>query len=188
MEKEQVQKLIERIRTGDNQVLGAIYTEYRKPFLRFAQSFNLEKEDLLDLYQDSILAFVDNIKNGKIDTLNSSLKTYIFSIGKYMAYKKLKRQAKMEQSPLDSKRLSLYMEEIEDNNEYDKEEIELFNTCFSKLGKQCQKLLKLYYYRGFTMDEIQKELAYDNYNVVKSQKSRCLKQLKLQVNNLKNES
>jgi RNA polymerase sigma factor (sigma-70 family) len=55
---------------------------------------------------------------------------------------------------------------------------EKIDEHFEQLGDKCQKVLKLFYYDGFTLEEIQKQLNYDNYNVVKSQKSRCLKTLK----------
>lgn len=187
MNKEQIHALIERIKKGDKTELGNLYAEYRKPFLKFASRFNLEREELLDLYQDSVIALMDNIHNGNIDTLESSLKTYLFSIGKFMAFKKLKRLDKMNETALDVDRLDQYVHEIETGNEFDKEEIALFKQSYMKMGKKCQEVLNLYYYRGFSHEEIQEVLGYDNYNVVKSQKSRCLKQLKSLVVNAKNE-
>jgi DNA-directed RNA polymerase specialized sigma subunit len=47
-----------------------------------------------------------------------------------------------------------------------------------KLGEQCQKVLTLFYYEEKKLDEIQSLLGYTNKDVLKSQKSRCLKQLK----------
>ncbi|WP_254097249.1 RNA polymerase sigma factor [Aquimarina sp. Aq107] len=55
---------------------------------------------------------------------------------------------------------------------------ELLRQHFKNLGKRCQEMLTLFYYRGLTIDEITESLGYENKNVVKSQKSRCLKSLK----------
>jgi DNA-directed RNA polymerase specialized sigma24 family protein len=38
--------------------------------------------------------------------------------------------------------------------------------------------LYLFYYRGMTLEDIQREMTYEAKDTVKSQKSRCLKQLK----------
>lgn len=184
MNRDQVHEIIEQLKNGDLSVLETIYIENRKPFLRFSSRYNLTKEELLDIYQDSILAFVDNVKNGKIESLESTLRTYLFSIGKYMIFKKMKVNERLEVLPPDLERLSLYVQEIEDGR--DKEEIALFNDCLKQLGKQCQELLRMFYYRGFDLEEIQEILGYDNYNVVKSQKSRCLKHLKTILNSKKN--
>lgn len=54
--------------------------------------------------------------------------------------------------------------------------------AFVTLGKKCKEILTLFYYRGFTLDEISETLNHDNKNVTKSQKSRCIKQLKEKVN------
>ena len=178
MDRDHVQQLIKRLKNGDSAVLETIYTKYRKPFLSFASRYNLDKEELLDIYQDSILALVDNVRNGKIETLDSTLKTYLFSIGKFMIFKKLKHLEVVNELPLDTNRLEHYANEIDNQRVYEQEELELFKKCFGQLGKQCQELLNLFYYRGYTLEEIQETLDYDNYNVVKSQKSRCLKHLK----------
>ena len=53
----------------------------------------------------------------------------------------------------------------------------------NKLGDQCKKVLELFYYEEKKLDEIQSILGYTNKDVLKSQKSRCLKQLKELIKN-----
>ena len=64
-----------------------------------------------------------------------------------------------------------------DGDEPNEMQIQL-QKAFVTLGKKCKEVLSLFYYRGYTIDEICTRLNYDNKNVVKSQKSRCIKQLK----------
>ena len=42
----------------------------------------------------------------------------------------------------------------------------------------CQKILELFYYQEKKLGDIVNALGYDNKDVVKSQKSRCIKQLR----------
>ncbi|WP_396177320.1 RNA polymerase sigma factor [Flavobacterium sp.] len=67
-------------------------------------------------------------------------------------------------------------------DDYSEEEtnlqIEMLQNGFKKLGEQCRKVLHLFYYEEKKLDEIQSLLGYTNKDVLKSQKSRCLKQLK----------
>ncbi|PNQ72786.1 sigma-70 family RNA polymerase sigma factor [Hanstruepera neustonica] len=183
------EELFTKIKQGDSKVLEAIYLDNRLAFLNFGLKYNLNKEALLDIYQDAIIAFVENVTNGKIISLSSSVKTYLFSIGKYMIFKKLKKESKLEALDLDDKRLELSIKLID--SIYDESNVEnnkLIKQCLNKLGQQCQTVLKLFYYNGFTLEEIQEHLNYGNYNTVKSQKSRCLKNLKELINEqLKNE-
>src|SRR5690606_23200153 len=56
--------------------------------------------------------------------------------------------------------------------------LRLLQQAYIQLGPKCQEVLRLFYYEGLKLDAIQKKLAYDSKDTVKSQKSRCLKQLK----------
>jgi len=54
----------------------------------------------------------------------------------------------------------------------------------NEISDSCRSLLKLFYYRGLTIDDIVEQTHYKDSNTVRSQKSRCLKHLKslLKVN------
>ena len=54
----------------------------------------------------------------------------------------------------------------------------LLQIYFLKLGSHCQKILELFYYQEKKLGDIVNALGYDNKDVVKSQKSRCIKQLR----------
>ena len=70
---------------------------------------------------------------------------------------------------------------------YDEEkentEIKLLQTAFENLGEQCKKVIQLFYYEEKKLDEILTILNYTNKDVLKSQKSRCMKQLKDLIKN-----
>ena len=182
MDKKNIENIIALLKRGDVSILEAIYKENRIAFLNFARKFNISDYELIDVYQDAIIAFHDNIVNGKIVTLNSSIRTYLFSIGKFMIYKKMKMNRRTEY--LDD----ALMESIEDFDFLDNsqgikdQEQQQINACFKKLGIKCQQVLSLFYYNGLSLKEIQEYLGYESYNVIKSQKSRCLKTLKDMIN------
>ena len=56
--------------------------------------------------------------------------------------------------------------------------MQLLQQFFMQLGNQCKKIITLFYYEEKRLDEIVELLGYENKEVAKSQKSRCLKQLK----------
>ncbi len=167
--------LVELIKKDDEATIKKLYNDNKKGFLLFANRYHLKKEDVLDIYQDAIIALIENAKKGKIDSLESSISTYLFSIGKFMIFQKLKKEKKTF-SMQDFTNL-----EYEDDH-YNEDEtnlqVILLQKAFFKLGEQCRKVLQLFYYEEKKLDDIQKELKYSNKDVLKSQKSRCLKQLK----------
>ncbi|HNJ59041.1 MAG TPA: hypothetical protein PLH33_08390, partial [Chitinophagaceae bacterium] len=62
--------------------------------------------------------------------------------------------------------------------EQQEEQTALLQKHFEQLGEQCRKMLTLFYYEEKKLEEIMHLMNYDNKDVVKSQKHRCLKQLK----------
>ena len=75
-----------------------------------------------------------------------------------------------------------YNEEVEFDNEPLSQHQKQLQNGFKRLGEQCKKILTLFYYNGYTLDEITISLNYDKKDVVKSQKSRCLAKLKSIIN------
>ena len=172
---------LERLREGDQKALEKIYLEYKTEFLLFAGKIKDDHEVVLDVYQDSIIALFENIQKGKLTTLSSSLKTYLFSIGKFKLYKINKEEARFanESSVFGddySEEVDVFVQDI------NSERMVLVEKALDKLGKKCRELLNLFYYRGFDLEEIKNEMGLENKNTAKSQKSRCLNQLKKLIN------
>lgn len=163
------------LKKGDKWTIQEIYKEYRSGFLLFATRFPLNEDDILDIYQDAVIALWENAQKGKLDNLESSLRTYLFAIGKYMIYSQLKdnkKEAAYEDLQGFVGELEEYAEEMDD------EEIGHIKSSFAKLGAKCQEILRLFYYQEWNLDEITEMMNYENKDVAKSQKSRCIKSLR----------
>ena len=174
-------ELIKNLKKGDEKTIHQVYIDNKKGFWLFANQYNLSSDDLLDVYQDSIIALCENAKKGTIDHLECSLTTYLFSIGKYMIYKKLKSNNKKISIEYDSQLPQVIDEEPEETSHDD--DLNILQLNFKKLGERCQEVLRLFYYEEKKLDEIQLQLNYTHKDVLKSQKSRCLKQLKDLIKN-----
>jgi len=178
MGKENSKNIIDLIKSGDQIALKNIYDENREAFIKFSRLYNVEKYDALDIYQDAIIILYDNIVNGKIKELRSKVSTYLFAIGKYKIFQLHRDNAKVElKNELIVEEENIYL----DVNLYDEKltnQQELLNKYYSQLGNRCKEILKLFYYEGYTLDEIVDILDYSDKKVLKSQKSRCMKQLK----------
>ncbi|UZO82204.1 sigma-70 family RNA polymerase sigma factor [Aquimarina sp. ERC-38] len=169
---------IRLLKKGGNHSLEKMYTSYRTSFIQFAGKYDLTHDDVIDIYQESFIALREHAIRGKLDDIKSSVKTYLFSIGKYKIYDLLKQKQKtttFEDLPEDTETeaLSYIFKEAEPSPQSKR-----LHESFKKLGKRCQEMLTLFYYRGLTIDEITLSLGYENKSVVKSQKSHCLKALK----------
>ncbi len=163
-----IDELKRAFRSNAEKAIDAVYKNYRRAFINFAKSYNLPDDEMIDVFQESVIALYQNLQRNRVEERQSSVKTYLFSIGKYKlinAAKKLQR--KMEQNE---------METIV-NNETGKMDLNL-QLSLQQLGDSCREILTLYYYRQYSIDAIMHRLSFKNENTVKAAKSRCLKKLK----------
>jgi len=164
-----------------NESFKILYINFKSEWLAYAKRFSVRDDVVIDVYQDAFLCFYENLLSGKIKTLNSSLKTYIFSIAKYKIYEHLRETSKLRlvkaemTSKIGTKNLKLTDEPLTEREK-------LVKSSLKKLGKQCQQVLEMFYLRGLTLDDIKILENYQNTNTVKSQKSRCLRKLRSLVN------
>jgi len=168
------QILQQRLRNDDKKALEEVYLLYKDAFLNYALRYDLDKTTLLDIYQDAVIAMHQNFVVKQIILKESSIKTYLFGIGKYKIYDTLKAQKKVYAltKEVEDEIIALEIEE-----ETLSVEQELLTKYFKQLGNSCQEILKLFYYRSLSVKEIVNITHYKDENTVKSHKSRCLKKL-----------
>ncbi|RRQ50705.1 sigma-70 family RNA polymerase sigma factor [Maribacter algicola] len=184
MQETEGNKILVHLRSGSEKLLREIYTDNREKFLNFARKYQLSEDDNIDIYQDAYVIFYDNVMQGKLTELNSSVSTYLFSIGKYLIFDRMRKNKKTVGSHFPMEvvgKADVSLEELSLGAEELSAEQKLLQKYFATLGTQCKELLNLFYYRGFTIQEIVESGGYNNENVVKAAKSRCMKTLKERI-------
>lgn len=172
-----VYKEIQAVLDGDLKILDSIYQEHREAFLAFAKRYDLAQDDILDIYQDATIAFYENVKNGKIDTLQSSIKTYLFAIAKHMIYNKLKQKNSLIKP--DDELLNIADESIDFFSTINQTEQQVYlQKALNELGDSCKELILNFYYERLSIQKIATKMGYANENTVKAHKSRCMKSLR----------
>lgn len=181
--------LLEALKNGSDKAFKEVYQENRNKFLSFARKYGLSEQDLLDVYQDAYITLYENIAAGKLVKLSSSLSTYLISIGKYKILERLrknkydvKNETLLDLTGQTDEYLTSFNLEIEELTPDE----ELLAQYFNQLGDKCKAILIMFYYKKYSIREIMKAGNYNTENVVKSQKSRCLKTLKQLFNNIPN--
>jgi RNA polymerase sigma-70 factor (ECF subfamily) len=164
-----------RLRSDDKTALKEVYISYRQEFLYYAKRYPLEEADVLDIYQDAIVAMHQNFVMKQISLKLSSIKTYLFGIGKNKIYKKLKEKNKVLRVEVEIP--DSYAKIDFDDSLPTENQIALAKKL-NEISDACRHIIKLFYYRGLTIDDIVEITDYKDKNTVRSQKSRCLKHLK----------
>jgi len=174
------EQLIAQLKQGDRNAFKNIYLDYKTEYLNFMVRYNADTNVLDDIFQDALIVLFENAQAGKLDSLKSSVKTYLFGIGKFMLFKHF-RDSKKEVPTEDTYLFDTYEQKVIEDVQEDKglnDYQEKLVSNFKKLGDKCRQILELFYVQGMKLDEITQIQGYENKDVTKSQKSRCLKSLK----------
>jgi RNA polymerase sigma-70 factor (ECF subfamily) len=167
--------LIKHIKSGEYNELELVYKEYREEFVKWIiKSFKCSDDDAKEVYQQTIVTFYENIVNDKIRSFNSSIKTYLFAIGKNKLYaiSREKHRFQMEEDGVNT--ISEEMETEEENGQ----KLQVVEKGLIALGDPCRKILELYYYHKKTMNDIANSLGLKNSETAKNMKYKCLKRLR----------
>ncbi len=172
-------RLVEELKNGHQDRLREVYQDHRHAFISWALArFSCQEEEAKEIFQDVMLAFYEHVMNGNIDSLNSQLRTYLFGIGRLMLlkrYRQRKRLVSHEEHFLDNR---LAEEQLPGQGMEETERSMVVKRAIEALGDNCRKLLISVYYQKLSGQIIAQQLGYKNADVVKSQKSRCMKELR----------
>lgn len=169
-DKKDNNKYIDDIIAKNEKAIRQLYDMYRNMFIGFfIKEYSIHEIDAAEIYQESFLAMYQNIVNGKITTINTSLKTYLFKIGKYKIYNRFR----------DAKPITELHPSMSDTNSEEGELIqEVVSEVVFAMENPCSQLLSLFYWERKSMQEIANIMNYKNEQVAKNRKSNCMKKLK----------
>lgn len=166
--------LYERLLSADESAMVDLYDSYRGEFLNFFKSYNINEESILDIFQDAVIVVYQKVYVENLKLSSSTLKTYLFGIGKHKVYDYFKKK-KITNDNIKQLKVEDRNFEIDDApNVYE----QTLAKNLSLISESCQQVLKLFYYRGLSIKDIVAQTDYKDENTVKSHKSRCLKKLK----------
>ena len=170
-------QFIDGLRTGNNEVLSALYKKYYNIVLKFIVNNSGTQEAAQDIYQETIIVLYENVQKPGFE-LNCQLQTYIFSIAKRLWLKQLKKSSKTFLFKEDGE--NELVDVSEEITEHLNKEVELdkLTQSLTELGEPCATLIKDFYVHKLSMDEIAEKFGYTNADNAKNQKYKCLQRLK----------
>jgi len=153
-----------------DQEIEQLYLQHRPRFISWAgRCFRFGAQDALDLYQDAVVGFVRNVRDGRLDPAACTPATYLFAIGRNLALKRL-RDGKRTVAPdeLDDELLSVPadLDELmrEEHHQY------LVRNGMARLSDREREIIRLYYFEERSMAEIASLMGYKNADVAKKMK------------------
>ena len=178
------EELLELMKKKDeiDNAIRYIYSEYHEGLSSLITYNNGSWEDAQDIIQESILSFIQIVQEGKFRG-ESSIKTFLYSLTRNIWLNELKKRGRM------TKRNKIFEEGKDDlenstldgveKREANKQLLDILN----ELGEGCRKILTLFYYENLSMKEILMQTEFENEQVVRNKKHKCLKQLTETISN-----
>ena len=164
---------IKAIKTGDSKGLRQIYELFLPRIRKLITSNGGKEADAQDVFQSAILTIYEKTQSGDFK-LTSKFYTLLYGICRNLWGNRLQKKSFKEVTLLEDVKYT-----SEENIEFDiekTEEQELFWTSFQKLGKDCQKLLRLFFDKE-KMEKIAKMMGYGSVSYAKKRKFQCKEKL-----------
>jgi RNA polymerase sigma factor (sigma-70 family) len=175
-------ELVERLRNGDrvDETIRILYRDHYESLTWYVQNNSGNRQDAEDIFQEVIVTFINLVDKNRFRG-ESSIRTFLFSLNRHMWLNEIKRRG----------RASAREEKFEKNREQelldvshhmmDREGREEVLRLVEQLGEACRKILLLFYYENHSMKDILEQMHYENEQVVRNKKYKCLKQLEKMI-------
>lgn len=175
--------IIKQINAGDDTIIVLLYKTYRNDFIKWAlHHFDSREDDVKDIFQDIVISFYRNVRDHKLNSIDCSIKTYLFSCGRNHLLNLTKKNQKfINLSDFDFTNDDIGKIERMEKLHHDRE---LIKEAIKDLPEESQKILKLFYFDNMDLESIAKELGYKNSNVVKTIKSNSLRKMVVALNKI----
>lgn len=170
--------LIESLKTttGSDAAIRFLYREHFTLLIRYVMANSGSSQDAEDVFQEVIVAFVSLVRAGKFRG-ESSVKTFLFSLNKNIWLNELKRRGRAEAREEKYEKQNSQPDVTPDlAMEISQTKAELMKAI-GQLGENCTKILLLFYFENRSMKDVLTHLPYENEQVVRNKKSKCLKKL-----------
>lgn len=159
-----------------NQPIQFIYQEHAAKISSFLMGYGASEQEAQDVVQETVVAFIDIVKKDKYRP-DAKISTFLTAVAKNIWFNEVKRKGRAE---VREKKYELGRDQQEADVSHliaEREMKQQMRDLVFKLDESCRKILVLFYYENMSMKEIVQHLPYENEQVVRNKKSKCLQHL-----------
>jgi RNA polymerase sigma factor (sigma-70 family) len=159
--KVKISSLRKALAEKDFSFFEEVYLLYKKEFILFAaKNFSVAEEEADDVFQEAVIALYENIRDGKILSFESTVKTYIFSIAKYKILNIIEKKRHhgnfCSYEMINGKKSETNLMDQENEEEHLKKQAKVF---MEMLAGEEKKLIEDFYLHEKSIKEIADELG-----------------------------
>jgi RNA polymerase sigma factor (sigma-70 family) len=167
------EELLRGILRNNSLVLRYIYKAYFHKIYSFVINNKGGADEANDVFQEAIIVIYRKIKEDNLLISNSSFETYLFSVCRLLWLKQLQYK---KESIVSHEDIDPYADQIIDDDLSEliqkNERYKLFQDHFQKMGKDCQKILQLFFEK-VAIKQITEIMGYVSDSYTKKRKHQC---------------
>ncbi|MCL3780472.1 sigma-70 family RNA polymerase sigma factor [Prolixibacteraceae bacterium JC049] len=167
------EEILNGILKNDNLVLQYVYKKYFYKINFYIRKNSGNDDDAHDIFQEAIIIVYRRLKENRLEITGASFETYLFAVCKMLWLKQLDIRK--------NEKVDYYEDQgfIEDVDAEDLQEVvekheryRLYQKHFKNLGKDCQKILQLYFDK-VPLKQVAQIMGYKSEMYAKKRKYKC---------------
>jgi RNA polymerase sigma factor (sigma-70 family) len=167
------EELLRGVLRNNSLILRHIYKVYFHKIYSFVTNNKGGADEANDIFQEAIIVIYRKLKEDNLSFSNCTFETYLFSVCKLLWLKQLQYR---KESIVTTEDLEPYSDEIIEDDLSEliqkNERYKLFQDHFQKMGKDCQKILQLFFEK-VSIKQITELMGYASDSYTKKRKHQC---------------
>ncbi|HYE55777.1 MAG TPA: sigma-70 family RNA polymerase sigma factor [Chitinophagaceae bacterium] len=172
------QALLAALKTDKDldKAVRSLYRQYFDSLSIYIQQNNGNRQDAEDVFQEVVVTFIELVNQGKFRG-DCSIKTFLYSLNRHIWLNEIKKRTRMQ---VRNEKFELAKEQVEPDISAvisGREARQQVMELIEQLGDSCKQVLLAFYYQDLPVKDMLSFLPYENEQVVRNKKYKCLKKL-----------
>ena len=165
-------ELLNGILRNDSVILQFIYKNYYYKINFFIKKNSGDDDDANDVFQEAIIIIYRKLKENSL-VLDCSFDTYLYSVCRFLWLKQLEKRKNEKERIYDNQefRDDIYDDQLNRTVEMN-ERYRLYQKHFKNLGKDCQKILQMFFDK-VPLKQIAQVMGFKGEKYAKKRKYKC---------------
>jgi len=174
--------IIEGLRLRKENIIKYVYKEYFSMTRHLIINNSGTGQDAEDVFQDALVIVYNRIMIDQLE-LNSTFKTFFYSVCRNIWMQQLEKRKKFKNEFVDFETITEIPEPtIEEIYDIEKKKNKLYQLHFLNMSDDCQKVIQLFL-KKISLREIANIMGYKTEKYAKTRKFDCKEELKTRILN-----
>jgi len=154
-----------------------MYANYYKVIAYYVTTNNGSNDDVADVFQETVVAFIEIVEKDKFRG-EASIQSLLYTLARNIWLGELrKKNSREKRNTLFEKEQEVLTQDASHHLVYHEHQ-KAITKLFEQLGDTCKRLLLLVYYEDLSMKDVLQQMPdYQNEQVLRNKKYKCMKQL-----------